>query len=71
MFSSIAKAFGGLISLLNIWARGKERKEHRQAGANEEMLRQREDVEDAEDRMADTERSDRLDAIERLRRKGL
>jgi len=63
---SILSAIGGIINkLLGM----KEREEHRQVGANEEILSQREDVEDAEKRMDDTARSDRSDAIKRLRKR--
>ncbi len=70
MFKGILSLFGGLAGILNKWLGMKERKEHRQAGANEEILRQREDVEDAEDRMDGTPRRSRDATVDRLRRNG-
>ena len=70
MFSGLFRLFGGLAGALNKWFGMKERKEHRQAGANEEILRQREDVEDAEDSMDNTPRRSRADVVGRLRKNG-
>ncbi len=70
MLKGIISLLGSIGSIVNKWLGMKERKEHRQAGANEEILRQREDVEDAEDRMEDTARRNRDDSVDRLRRDG-
>lgn len=70
MFKGILGLLGSVGKIVEKWMGMKERKEHRQTGANEEILRQREDVEDAEDRMDNTTRSGRSDAVDRLRRNG-
>ena len=67
MFKGIIALLGSVGSIVNKLLGMKERKEHRQAGANEEILSQREDVEDAKKRMDDTPRSGRGAAIKRLR----
>ena len=65
-FLGLFNVIGGIVNkLLGM----KEREEHRQVGANEEILKQREDVEDAEKRMDDTTRSSRSDAVKQLRKR--
>jgi len=68
MFKGILGLLGSIGKIVEKLLGMKEREEHRQAGANEEILKQREDIEDAEKRMDDTPRSDRSDAVKRLRR---
>ena len=67
MLSGIVTLFSTIGGIVNKLLGMKEREEHRQAGANEEILSQREDVEDAKERMDNTPRSGRGAAIKRLR----
>ena len=69
MFKGILSLLSSIGGIVNKLLGMKERKEHRQAGANEEILKQREDVEDAEKRMEDTPRSSRSDAVKQLRKR--
>ena len=71
VFGSIVSLLNGALKAFNEWRGAKNRKESRKDGANEEKLKQYEEVQDAKDRMGDVERPGRDAAVERLRDKGL